>query len=169
MELSWCKFLFPVGTFPLQQARQGQDVRAGAACWAREGEGEEEQLMRSARMVIELLEQEERSGIPSQRIVIGGFGQGATVALLTSLLWEKKLGGIMCMATFLPEFLRKRSMQPPLDVSVAVASLPALFCHGSKDPVVPLSVCLGSYKVRGQEAYNSNDPVQVTSLDGVKV
>mmetsp|Transcript_4428 Transcript_4428/g.16163 ORF Transcript_4428/g.16163 Transcript_4428/m.16163 type:complete len:172 (-) Transcript_4428:3343-3858(-) len=41
MELSWCKFLFPVGTFPLQQ---GQDVRAGAACWAREGEGEEEQV-----------------------------------------------------------------------------------------------------------------------------
>eukprot|EP00960_Hanusia_phi_P052181 761300-Hanusia_phi.AAC.3 len=65
--------------------------------------------------------------------------QGAAVALLTSFLWEKKLGGLMCMATFLPQFLKRRSGQAPIDVSVSVASLPALFCHGPP-PVVLLSL-----------------------------
>ena len=46
--------------------------------------------------------QEEQNGIPSDRIVIGGFSQGGAVALYTALTLDKKLAGVVGLSTWLP-------------------------------------------------------------------
>ena len=40
--------------------------------------------------------------IPESRIVIGGFSQGAAMALLTGLLSENKFGGVVALSGYLP-------------------------------------------------------------------
>lgn len=42
-----------------------------------------------------------RSGIPSERIVIGGFSMGGALALYAGLTYDKPLGGILGLSSFL--------------------------------------------------------------------
>lgn len=42
-----------------------------------------------------------RSGIPSERIVIGGFSMGGSLALYAGLTYDKPLAGILGLSSFL--------------------------------------------------------------------
>lgn len=42
-----------------------------------------------------LIREEIDNGVPSERIVVGGFSQGCALSLLTGLTSEAKLGGII--------------------------------------------------------------------------
>ncbi|XP_013380529.1 acyl-protein thioesterase 1 [Lingula anatina] len=91
-----------------------------------------EGIKKAAASLEELIEAEEKAGIPSDRIVIGGFSQGGAVALYASLSHRKPLAGILGLSAWLP--LHK---QIPGVVSEANKNIKILQCHGTADPVVP--------------------------------
>ncbi len=49
-----------------------------------------------------LIEQEILGGIPSDRIIVGGFSQGGALALHTALTYSEKLAGIVALSCWLP-------------------------------------------------------------------
>lgn len=49
-----------------------------------------------------LISEEEKQGIQSNRIMVGGFSQGGAVSLYTAFTLEKPLAGIIGLSTWMP-------------------------------------------------------------------
>ncbi|KAJ1999442.1 hypothetical protein GGI04_004570 [Coemansia thaxteri] len=92
---------------------------------------DEDGMNRSMRSVNELIRAEVDSGIPANRIVLGGFSQGGAMALFTGLQSEYRLGGIAVLSGYLP--IRDRIMKRATDAS---KSVPIFQAHGSADETV---------------------------------
>lgn len=61
-----------------------------------------EGIQRAATSVQTLIEDELKAGIPSNRIVIGGFSQGGALSLYSSLVTPHNLGGVIALSCWLP-------------------------------------------------------------------
>ena len=59
-------------------------------------------MLKSMRSLNELITTEVDSGIPAERVVLGGFSQGGAMSLLTGLTTERKLGGVVVLSGWLP-------------------------------------------------------------------
>ncbi len=59
-------------------------------------------MLKTVRLLNEIITAEVDAGIPANRIIIGGFSQGGAMSLLTGLTTERKLGGIVAMSAWLP-------------------------------------------------------------------
>lgn len=59
-------------------------------------------MLETARYLNGLIEKEVSAGIPPERIVLGGFSQGAAMTLLTGLTNERRLGGLAVLSGKLP-------------------------------------------------------------------
>jgi hypothetical protein len=80
----------------------------------------------------------QEGGVPPQRIILGGFGAGATVALYTALVCETRLGGVVGCAASLPRWITspgRTAGGKGFDCSAASAHLPVMICHGNSDKV----------------------------------
>ena len=89
-----------------------------------------ETIRKSANYVHKLIEDEEKNGISSENIIVGGFSQGGAIALYAGLTCPKKLGGIIGMSCYLP--LRD-------DIAgklTANKDIPVIMCHGHADSIV---------------------------------
>lgn len=93
-------------------------------------------ILRSRTVLQALIANEiEKEGIPSTRIVLGGFSQGGAMALLTGLTSTQRLGGIVGMSCYLPiadripELLAAAQPSPSKEV-------PVQMFHGEADPLV---------------------------------
>lgn len=75
-------------------------------------------------------EQKQRFGLEDHQLVLGGFSQGAILALHVGLRRILSLGGILAYSGFLSarNKLHEISSRPPV-----------LLVHGQKDPIVPVS------------------------------
>ncbi|KRZ29228.1 Acyl-protein thioesterase 1 [Trichinella pseudospiralis] len=82
-----------------------------------------------------LIEEEMRNGIPSHRIILGGFSQGGALALYSSLTFNKRLAGIMSLSCWLP-LHRQFSLD---NISINKIT-PILQCHGEDDQLVSREV-----------------------------
>ncbi|KAK6351666.1 hypothetical protein TWF718_004820 [Orbilia javanica] len=93
---------------------------------------EDENGLRSSVRILQgiITEQVER-GIPSKRIILGGFSQGGVMSLLTGLTSEMSLGGIVALSSYLP--MRD---QVPSMITDANRKTPIFMGHGKDDPVV---------------------------------
>jgi len=91
-------------------------------------------IKKACQVIIGLIEQEIKAGIPSNRIMLGGFSQGGALALYTALNTDHKLGGVVGLSCWYPlhKTLAKGGNQINLDT-------PFLQAHGTSDPVVKLS------------------------------
>ncbi len=58
-------------------------------------------MLASVRTISQLIADEVDAGIPSERIVVGGFSQGSAISLLTGLMSERKLAGLVCLSGWL--------------------------------------------------------------------
>lgn len=58
-------------------------------------------MIQSARSINQLIMNEVESGMDPSRIILGGFSQGATMSLLTGMMSELKLGGIIVLSGWL--------------------------------------------------------------------
>jgi lysophospholipase II len=79
-----------------------------------------------------MLEAEHRAtGLPYNRMMLGGFSQGGALSLYTGLQIdiEKRLAGLVVMSGYLPNHTN-------LKVTAGMDSLPILHCHGREDPLV---------------------------------
>lgn len=66
------------------------------------GPEDEEGIKRATGIVHGMIEQEIKNGIPSHRIVLGGFSQGGALALYSALNFTKQLAGVIALSCWLP-------------------------------------------------------------------
>jgi predicted esterase len=99
----------------------------------------EDEILRSVKTVVELIDELVTQGIPAKRIVVGGFGQGAAIAVLTSIVskYSGQLGGVIGQCGYLPlreriSALRERQGLPKTFVPVQMV----LSC-AMADPYLP--------------------------------
>lgn len=60
-------------------------------------------MLQAAKNANELIDEAVTTDkIPIDRIVLGGFSQGAGLALLTALLANRRIGGLVVLSGFLP-------------------------------------------------------------------
>ena len=81
-----------------------------------------------------IIQKEIDAGIPASRIVVGGFSQGAALAIYATLTNQHKIGGIISLSGFLP----LRNSLPGASV-LENRGIPALQVHGDADETAPLS------------------------------
>ncbi|THH16624.1 hypothetical protein EW146_g4048 [Bondarzewia mesenterica] len=94
-------------------------------------EEDEAGMLRTVQSINQLITAEIDAGIPSERIVVGGFSQGAAMSLLTGLTNERKLGGVVSLSGWLPLTHKFKSM-----TTQHATELPIFWGHGTHDPLV---------------------------------
>ena len=164
LNMPWCKFLMPVAASrhpPLVVDAEEHEHELGVGSglleptmgWADDQSAAAdapESLWTAVDMVHDLIDREVQLGVQADKVIVGGFGQGAAVALLASLTYRRQLAGVASFSGYLPPSLLRPAAKAGrvggLDVSVAAAYLPVLMCHGSRDGVVPLMSGLATYK-----------------------
>lgn len=90
-----------------------------------------------------LIQAEIDSGILPNRIVIGGFSQGAAMSLFTGLTAKFKLAGIVSLSGYLP---LESKLDDLLKENDHNHQTPILMCHGDEDGVVPTNLGKMSYE-----------------------
>uniref|UniRef100_A0A1A9WF64 palmitoyl-protein hydrolase n=1 Tax=Glossina brevipalpis TaxID=37001 RepID=A0A1A9WF64_9MUSC len=94
------------------------------------GTEDEEDLKLSTKTIHDLIFNEIEIGIPTPRIVLGGFSQGGALALYSALTYTKPLAGIIGLSTWLP--LHQKFPEAKLNSS----NIPIFQAHGDIDPLV---------------------------------
>lgn len=99
-------------------------------------------MHRSAQAVLRLIQAEMAAGIPANRIILGGFSQGAAITLFTqySLLQPMgiRLGGLMVLSGYLPRGLDLMGIPAVVDSAVVAVGQ----CHQGEKPVqLDLACC----------------------------
>ncbi|KAJ1812875.1 hypothetical protein LPJ75_003438 [Coemansia sp. RSA 2598] len=89
------------------------------------------------------------TGIPAERIVLGGFSQGGAMTLYTGLQTEYRLGGLVVLSGYLP--VRERLMNRATDVSKRI---PIFQGHGKIDEVVLYEYGQMTQEVLKKSGYN---------------
>ncbi|GCB61937.1 hypothetical protein scyTo_0007136, partial [Scyliorhinus torazame] len=92
-------------------------------------------IKNAAENVKAMIDLEVKNGIPSHRIILGGFSQGGALSLYTALTTHQKLAGVIGLSCWLPlrnSFPEAAANSPNKDVHT-------LQCHGEADPLVPLT------------------------------
>ncbi|KAK1127054.1 hypothetical protein QLX08_002554 [Tetragonisca angustula] len=95
------------------------------------GPEDEEGIRRAAEMVHSLIAEEVAAGIPTKRIVLGGFSQGGALAIYSALTFPEPLAGVIALSAWLP--LHQKF---PAE-AIGNKNTPLLQCHGDCDPIVP--------------------------------
>jgi phospholipase/carboxylesterase len=93
----------------------------------------------SQKQVEALIDKERARGIPSGRIVLGGFSQGCAMALLTGLRQTEALAGIAALSGYLPLAARSAA-----ESTTAGRATPIFMAHGRVDPVIALERSIAS-------------------------
>lgn len=109
---------------------------------------DEKGLQVSQLQIDQLINQEKERGIPTNRIILGGFSQGGALALHCGLRYAKKLAGIIALSTYLP-------VADKISFEMSEVNKPTqiLMAHGLYDPVVPLRFGQISYELLEQLGY----------------
>jgi len=93
---------------------------------------DEKSLRESAANLQALIAAEVARGIPSTRIVLGGFSQGCAMTLLAGLRAPQRLAGLLGLSGYLP-----LAGTTAAERSEANRDTPVFLAHGRSDPVVP--------------------------------
>ena len=107
-----------------------------------------DQFLESSEILTALIENEMRSGVASDRIVLAGFSQGGAIVLHTGLQYEKQLAGILAMSMHLPTIADTAST-----FSSAAKQVPIMMAHGQTDPVIPLPKALATRQALSDLGY----------------
>lgn len=96
---------------------------------------DESAIRESSAAVRALIDREVERGVPSGRIVLGGFSQGGAIALLTGTRLDRPLAGIValsCYPLLAGTFASERQ--------AANQHTPILLAHGLSDPVIDFRI-----------------------------
>ncbi|KAH9854930.1 Phospholipase/carboxylesterase [Lenzites betulinus] len=115
------------------------DVFQFGAIDARE---DEPGMLRTVHAINQLITEEVDAGIPANRIVVGGFSQGAGISLLTGLTTERRLAGLAVLSGFLPLNKKVKSM-----LNDHAKKLPIFWGHGKLDTMVLFDRATASLEV----------------------
>lgn len=134
------RFVFPHAPYRQVTINRGMTMRAWYDLLGLSAESPQDVagIQESERRLHELIEAENRRGIPTARIVLAGFSQGGAIALYAGLRYPERLAGIMALSTYLP---LHQALAEARRESNAVT--PIFLAHGKQDPVLPFE--LGVY------------------------
>ena len=108
------------------------------------GQEDEDGIKRAAKIVDLLIEEEMKNGIPSERIMIGGFGGGGALSLYTAFHTRHKLSGVIALSSWIPLYKEIG------DTTKVNKEIPYFQTHGDSDSIVPHEVGqLVSYLLKG--------------------
>ena len=93
---------------------------------------DEEGTMATRSMIHGLIADEVKAGVPANRIVIGGFSQGAAMACVAALSHEQPLAGCFLLSGYLTLRNKVANM-----VTEGGRATPFFQAHGAQDMVVP--------------------------------
>ncbi|CAG0914461.1 unnamed protein product [Notodromas monacha] len=96
------------------------------------GPEDEEGINRARATLRDIIAEEEKNGISSERIAIGGFSQGGALAMYTGLTTPKKLAGLICLSCWIP--LHKKF---PAALAKEQKDTAIFQAHGESDFTVP--------------------------------
>ncbi|CAF0956134.1 unnamed protein product [Adineta steineri] len=96
---------------------------------------DQEGIEKSSKLLKDLVEEEIKSGIPAERVIVGGFSMGGAVAIHAALTSPHTLGGVLALSTWLP---LSTTFPKALISGDKKMNLPILQCHGDEDPMVQL-------------------------------
>jgi phospholipase/carboxylesterase len=113
-----------------------------------ERKADEAGIRESQAAIDALIEREISRGVAADKIVLAGFSQGGAIALQCGLRSKHQLGGIMALSTYLTLADSLGS-----EKTLANANIPILMAHGTRDPVVPLSLARTSKATLGSHGY----------------
>lgn len=93
-------------------------------------------VLKSIERLRQIIAEEVQAGIPTDRIIIGGFSQGCAVSLATSAVFDKPLAGVIGLSGYLP--IRDTIVSYAVDNKLDVINkkTPYFLGHGTADPVV---------------------------------
>ncbi|KAE9418617.1 hypothetical protein Angca_008013, partial [Angiostrongylus cantonensis] len=116
-----------------------------------------EGIAQATRLVHGMIDSEISTGIPSEKIILGGFSMGGALALYAGLTYPRRIGGIIGLSSFLIQ----RDKLPGNHTSNK--STPIFLAHGSNDFLVPLT--FGQLTEGLLKAFNPN--VKLTVYNGM--
>lgn len=88
--------------------------------------------------------------LPSNKIILGGFSQGAACTLFTALQLEQKLGGIIALSGYLP-------LAEQFKPTETNKNTPVLMGHGDSDEVVQFTW--------GKKSHDALEKLGVSAID----
>ena len=91
-------------------------------------------LRESQALVEALIAKEKSRGIASRRIVLAGFSQGCAMTLMTGLRHAERLAGLVGLSGYLPLAAKLEAER-----HAANTATPIFLCHGTQDPVIPIT------------------------------
>ncbi|OUS28911.1 carboxylesterase [Gammaproteobacteria bacterium 45_16_T64] len=91
----------------------------------------EQDLIGTTHTINQLIDQEIKSGIPSDKILLVGFSQGGAVAIHTALRYPHKLAGLLALSTYMP-----RVDSIDAEASSANKDIIIHMAHGDHDDMV---------------------------------
>ena len=94
---------------------------------------DEEGIIRSQKVFHSLIAEEIKNGIPTERIVLGGFSQGGAMSLMAGITCPTKLGGIFGLSCYLLLQSKVKDMVPAESPN---QKTPIFMGHGDADPLV---------------------------------
>ena len=145
------RFILPHAPYQPVTINQGYEMRAWYDLYDLSFENDEDELgmERSSLSINKLIEDQISFGIPSEKIIIGGFSQGAAMSFYLGLKYPKKLGGIAALSGYLP-------LKDKLTDSLKgeLANMPIFMAHGLYDNVIEIEIADSSFEKLSKE-FNS--------------
>lgn len=93
---------------------------------------DEQGVIDSTGLIHILINNEKIKGMPTEKILLAGFSQGAAMALHVGLTHFEKLGGVIALSGYIP--LRQKFEENRTEAN---QDTPVFIAHGTEDPVVP--------------------------------
>lgn len=128
-----------------------QAVIDGTAESFRQNE-DHEGIFRSQAYLHQLIQQEVDAGIPSERVVLGGFSQGGAMAIFAGLTAKVKLAGVVALSSYLVLHGRFAELLPKPEFN---KETPLFMAHGDIDTVVNFELGKKTFDVLKGMGYNA--------------
>ena len=137
------RFIFPHALVRPVTLNNNYPMRAWYDIYAltRDAKIDKTGIQHSTQLIETLIQREIEKGISGANIFLGGFSQGAAMALTIGLGFAKPLAGIMALSGYLP-----LADEVTANAPAANKQIPIFLAHGTEDTVVPFAAGELTYK-----------------------
>ncbi|HMT03779.1 MAG TPA: carboxylesterase [Burkholderiales bacterium] len=106
---------------------------------------DEDGIKESVSQIYKIIEKQIKGGVSPNKIILAGFSQGGVISYYAGLSNEYKLGGILALSCYLPEF----ELLNNLNKSISIFA-----CHGINDAVIPYKAGFIAYEYLHKKGCN---------------
>jgi len=137
------RFVLPHAHYQPVTINQGFEMRAWYDLYdlSLEKDEDERGMEKSSTFINKLIEEQILLGIKPEKIIVGGFSQGAAMSFYLGLKHPEKLGGIAALSGYLP--LKERLLE---SINNDLKSIPIFMGHGLYDNVIDIKIANSSFE-----------------------